>query len=94
MSIISWVGQKIGLTNGKFWSAFFGGETWAGEPVTHDTAMQLGAFWACLRLNARTISTLPLGRSVTMASTPSKIENPAPATKIPTAASSSMKKRA
>lgn len=61
MSLLSWVGKKIGLTDGKFWSLFYGGETWAGEPVSLDTAMQVGAFAGCVKLYAETISTLPLG---------------------------------
>jgi HK97 family phage portal protein len=61
MNLLSWVGQKIKLTDGKFWSVFFGAETWAGEPVSVSTAMQVGAFAGCVRLYAQTISTLPLG---------------------------------
>lgn len=61
MSLLSWVGRKIKLTDAKFWSVFLGGETWAGEPVTVDTAMQVSAFWACVRLIAKTQSTLPIG---------------------------------
>lgn len=33
---------------------------WAGHSVTPDTAMQRSAAWACVRLNARTIGSLPL----------------------------------
>jgi HK97 family phage portal protein len=36
------------------------GPTHAGESVTVDTAMQLSAVWACVRLIASTIATLPL----------------------------------
>jgi HK97 family phage portal protein len=61
VSLLSWLGQKIKLTDGKFWSVFLGGETWAGETVTAETAMQVSAFWACVRLISRTVSTLPLG---------------------------------
>lgn len=61
MSLLSWVGRKIKLTDGKFWSVFLGGETWAGETVNVDTAMQVSAFWACVRLIAKTQSTLPIG---------------------------------
>lgn len=60
MSLLSWIGRRIGLTDGKFWSAFYGTEAWAGEPVSLDTAMQVGAFAGCVRLYAQTISTLPL----------------------------------
>jgi HK97 family phage portal protein len=61
MSIISWIGRKIGLTDYKFWSVYYGNETWAGETVSLDTAMQTGAFAGCVKLYAQTISTLPLG---------------------------------
>lgn len=40
---------------------WFGGDNWAGEPVTVDSALQLSAYWNCLKLNAQTIGTLPLG---------------------------------
>lgn len=33
---------------------------WAGHSVTPDTAMQRSAAWACVRLNARTIGSLPI----------------------------------
>lgn len=60
MSLLSWVGKKIGLTDAKFWSVYFGSETWAGEPVSLDTAMQTGAFAGCVKLYAQTVATLPL----------------------------------
>lgn len=40
---------------------YWGAETWAGESVTVHGAMQLSAFWACVRLISQTIATLPLG---------------------------------
>ena len=61
MSILSWLGRSIRLTDRSFWSAFYGGETWAGEPINPETAMQIAAFWACVRLVAQTIGSLPLG---------------------------------
>ncbi|MBR0855656.1 phage portal protein [Bradyrhizobium liaoningense] len=36
-------------------------DTWAGRDVGPNGAMQLSAFWSCVRLNSETISTLPLG---------------------------------
>lgn len=60
MSILSWIGRAIGLTDYKFWSAYYGNETWAGETVSLDSAMQTGAFAGCVKLYAQTIATLPL----------------------------------
>jgi len=34
MSLASWIGRKIGLTDYKFWSVYYGSETWAGEAVS------------------------------------------------------------
>ncbi len=34
--------------------------SWSGHSVTPDTAMQRSAAWACVRLNARTIGSLPI----------------------------------
>ena len=34
--------------------------SWAGHSVTPDSAMQRSAAWACIRLNARTVGSLPL----------------------------------
>ena len=39
---------------------FLGGDSHAGKSVTVDSAMNLAAVWACVRLVSRTISTLPL----------------------------------
>jgi HK97 family phage portal protein len=61
MNIFSWVSQKLKLTDGKTWSAYFGNDAWAGEKVTLDSAMQTGAFHGCVKLYAQTISTLPIG---------------------------------
>jgi len=36
-----------------------GGGNWAGKPVTPDTVMQLSTAWACIRLNSRTVGSLP-----------------------------------
>jgi HK97 family phage portal protein len=60
-SLTAWVGRKIGLTDDKFWSTFFGTDTWSGETVNVDTAMQVSAFWACVKLLSQTIGSLPIG---------------------------------
>lgn len=62
MSILSWVGQRIGLgTNSNgFWGAAFGNESYAGENVTPQRAMQLSAVWRAIRLSATTMASLPV----------------------------------
>lgn len=40
---------------------YHGADSYAGETVTTHGAMQLSAFWACVRLIAQTVATLPLG---------------------------------
>ena len=46
----------------RIWARFFGGggDSWAGKAVTADTALQVATVWACVRLIAETIATLPL----------------------------------
>lgn len=61
MSILSWARRALGLHDGQSWAAYFGNDTWAGETVSLDTAMQVGAFAGCVKLYAQTISTLPIG---------------------------------
>lgn len=58
-ALMGWLGQTIRLTDRGFWGAYFGGETWAGEPVTPDSAMQLSAVWAGIRLTATTLAAMP-----------------------------------
>lgn len=60
MSILTWLGKKIGLTNAAFWRQYFGTETWAGEDVSVEAAMQLGAFFGCVRLIAGCIGGSPI----------------------------------
>lgn len=60
MSLLTWLGKRVGLTDSAFWRAYFRTETWAGEDVSPDVAMQVAAFWACVRLIAQTLGTLPL----------------------------------
>lgn len=58
MSIITYLRRRLSLMQPGGWVS--GGGSWAGEPVSIDTAMQLSAFWACVRLIAETIATLPV----------------------------------
>ncbi|CAB3653774.1 hypothetical protein LMG26685_02890 [Achromobacter mucicolens] len=58
-ALLNWLGVPISLTDEAFWSQF--GVTTAGQQVNERTILQLSAVWACARLVAETISTLPLG---------------------------------
>jgi HK97 family phage portal protein len=52
--------RGLGLADPRLYAYFGGGETDAGETVTVDTALHLDTVWACVRLRAETIATLPL----------------------------------
>src|SRR5690242_17195891 len=43
-----------------FWSSFWGGQAYTGKSVTVDTALNVSAVWACVRLLSETVGTLPL----------------------------------
>lgn len=58
-AVLNWLGVPVGLTDGAFWAHF--GNDVAGQQVNERTVMQLSTVWACVRLIAETISTLPLG---------------------------------
>lgn len=60
MSLMSWLGQKIGLKDSQFWSVWGGGTSITGDSVTPQRAMQLSAVNRAVRLTAETIATLPL----------------------------------
>lgn len=49
--------RKVKLTEPGAWGI---DANWAGHSVTPDITMQRAAAWACVRLNARTIGSLPL----------------------------------
>lgn len=53
--------RRLRLEDGGAWSRIFGNRGAAGKSVTVDTAMSLAAFWACVRVTAQAVSTLPLG---------------------------------
>lgn len=59
-SLQSWLGVPISLTDSNFWRALQG-TTFTGSKVTVDMALQLATVWACVRLIAETLATLPLG---------------------------------
>jgi HK97 family phage portal protein len=56
----SWLGQSISLTTEGFWPQFFS-QSGSDSATTVNTAMRLSAVWACVRLIAETIATLPVG---------------------------------
>ena len=58
-AVLNWLGVPVGLTDDAFWSGF--GNTVAGQQVNERSVLQLSAVWACARIIAETISTLPLG---------------------------------
>ena len=58
-AVLGWLGVPVGLTDDGFWSQF--GVNVAGQQVSEHTILQLSAVWACARIIAETISTLPLG---------------------------------
>lgn len=58
-AILNWLG--FGLESADHWREWYGRESSSGVVVTTDKAMTLSAVWACTRLLAQTISTLPIG---------------------------------
>lgn len=58
-ALMSWLGVPVGLTDEAFWSSV--GTSVAGQSVNECSVLKLSAVWACARLIAETISTLPLG---------------------------------
>lgn len=58
-ALLDWLGVPIDLMNADFWH-YFGNQNVAGQVVNQNTVLQLSAVWACVRLIAETISTLPL----------------------------------
>jgi len=60
LKAVSTIGRGLGLTDPRLYSFYGGGETHAGELVSVETALRLETVWACVRLIASTISTLPM----------------------------------
>ncbi len=50
--------RKVKLTEPASWHVDSG--TWSGKATSPDAVLQLATAWACIRLNARTMSSLPL----------------------------------
>ncbi len=61
-SAFSWLGDKLNIStrDESFWRWYGGSDNWSGKSVTQQSALQLSAVWACVRLLAETIATLPL----------------------------------
>jgi HK97 family phage portal protein len=57
---VSFLARGLGLTDPRLYHFFSSGPTHAGEVVTVDSSLQLDVVWACVRLIADTIATLPL----------------------------------
>ncbi|MBB3934282.1 phage portal protein [Aureimonas phyllosphaerae] len=53
--------RRFGLKDSRIFTNFFGTDSWSGRTVTPAKAMQVAAFWACVRIIAQTIATLPVG---------------------------------
>jgi HK97 family phage portal protein len=60
MSIFDKIGRAFGLTSTEHWMAYFGRPTTSGKNVTPETALQLATVWACIRLTATAVSSMPL----------------------------------
>lgn len=60
MSLRDWFGRSFGLTDAKPWALFYGGASHSGKAVTIDSALQLSTFWACVRLTAGAMASMPL----------------------------------
>lgn len=60
-AVLNWLGVPFDLTNDEAWASLGGSRGPAGVTVTPQSAMQVSAVWACVRLISETIATLPLG---------------------------------
>lgn len=56
-----WRERRIDATDADFWSRFFGTDSWSGESVSAQQAMQLSTWFSCARKIAQTVATLPIG---------------------------------
>lgn len=53
--------KRIRLAEGNRWGWIFGGESNSGKTVNVKSTLQLATAWACIRLTATAVSSLPLG---------------------------------
>lgn len=59
-SLGEWVGKPIRLSDGGFWSSYFGSQSSSGKTVNVDNAMRLSTVWACVRIISMSVAGLPL----------------------------------
>jgi HK97 family phage portal protein len=59
MSLASWIGKRIGLTDGGFWTVFFGGSSRSGRSTGPNGALKLSSWWRCVMLYAEVGGMLP-----------------------------------
>lgn len=55
-----WLGKQLTARDSGLYEVFGGSETWAGEYVSTQGALNLSAFWACTRVTAQTVASLSL----------------------------------
>lgn len=53
--------RRLSLTEGTGWTQIFGRESNSGKTVNLKSTLQLATAWACIRLTATAVSSLPLG---------------------------------
>jgi len=59
-AVLNWLGVPISLTDDQFWNGFASITSTSGACVNEGSVLSLSAAWACTRLIAETIATLPL----------------------------------
>jgi len=52
--------RRLRLSDGRGWSAFSGRTSTSGKTVNMETALQLSAVWACIKVTAQAVSSLPI----------------------------------
>ncbi|WP_447988326.1 phage portal protein [Achromobacter spanius] len=58
--IAQWLGRTLSLGDSGFWRWYYGSDNYSGKTVTAQTALQLSAVWACVRLLSQVLGTLPV----------------------------------
>lgn len=53
-----WLGKPLRATDSGLYDLLGHGETWAGENVSVQGALNLSAYWACTRITAQTVASL------------------------------------
>jgi HK97 family phage portal protein len=60
LKAVQTIARGLGLADPRLYQHSSAGPTYAGEQVTIDSALQLDTVWACVRLKAQTVATLPV----------------------------------